>query len=196
MIEPDRRTLLKGAGALALSAALPTAALAREPSVLLFGVASDCLVAEYMARTFWRYHCVEPVIATCHEDMLKLIACKRYVLVVSDPHFIDGSVLAWKQRLRQLDPDLPVLFQTGHDLAGFPPAAFEGPATDLLLQPFSLKQLKLAARLHLARWDRPGPVPLPVPWLDPANEHWPPRYAAPGQGLADTEKSGRPNFRT
>ena len=154
MSEPNRRTILKGAGALAMVAAMPRMAQARAPSVLIFyndDWGGD-IIARATKRKIQQWHAVDVDIVTDTEVMLNQIECKRYALAVSNPSFLNTPLVEWKRRARQRDPDLPIVFHSHYFPEDLPRAASEGFATGFIQQPFGVRQLRPVVEPYLSPW--------------------------------------------
>jgi DNA-binding NtrC family response regulator len=144
MFEQSRRTILKGAAALTMVAAMPRIAQAREPSVLMFDAGDDIedMIARFTKRRIQQWHAVDVDIISDFGALLNQIERKRHSFLMLDPRVAIGDLFKWKRRVRQHDPDLPILFNSSQLPDALPRAAFEGVATEFLQRPFGIRQLK------------------------------------------------------
>lgn len=141
-------------------AAMPCIAQAREPSVLIFVGGDD--IEEVLARCTKRwiklFHAVEVTTVSDPRVLLSLIARKRHSFLMLDPQVASGDLFDWKQRVRQHDPDLPILFNSSHLPDVLPRAAFEGGATEFLQRPFGVRQLRRVVGRYLGGYPPLIPV--------------------------------------
>ncbi|MDF2371398.1 MAG: hypothetical protein P1V21_11470 [Rhizobiaceae bacterium] len=153
MSEPNRRTILKGAGTLVMVATMPPMAQARAPSVLIFY--NDDWGGEIIARAtkgfIQTWPAVDVDIVSDCEAMLSAIERKKYALAMFNPSYLNTPLVDWKRRARQRDPDLPIVFHSHFCREDLPRAASEGFATEFLQQPFGIRQLKPVVNRYLSR---------------------------------------------
>ena len=154
MTELNRRTILKGAGALAMVAAMPSVAQARAPMVLILGrdnTGGD-IIAKGIRRRIQLWHAVDVNIVSDCEAMLSAIERKRYALAVINPDYLNVPLVDWKRRARQRDPDLPIVVHSQWSPEELPRAASEGFATGFVQLPFGNRQLRPVVEPYLSRW--------------------------------------------
>lgn len=154
MTELNRRTILQGAGALAMVAAMPSVAQAREPSVLIFydDDLGENIIARATKRFIQTWHAVDVDIVSDCEAMLSAIERKRYALAVINPIYLNDPLVDWKRRARQRDPGLPIVVHSQYGPEDLPRAASEGFATEFLQQPFGIRQFRPVVNRRLNHW--------------------------------------------
>lgn len=154
MSELNRRTILQGAGALAMVAAMPPVAQARAPTVLIF--CDDNMGGNIIARATKRFiqtwHAADVDIVSDCEAMLSAIERKKYALAMFNPSYLNTPLVDWKRRARQRDPDLPIVFHSHYCRKDLPRAASEGFATGFIQQPFGVRQLRPVVEPYLSPW--------------------------------------------
>ena len=144
MTEPSRRGVLKGAGVLALTAAMPFAASARDPSVLIFDGDEQWgfPIARGCKRFIEGLHDVTVDIVADFELLLRSIQGRKHSLLIVDTQYVSCSLVDWQGQVRRRDPSLPILFNSHHPKEAFAPGTFGAPATGFIQQPYSRRDIQ------------------------------------------------------
>lgn len=153
MSEPSRRGVLKGAGVLAIAAAMPFAASAREPSVLIFDGDEQWgfPIARCSKRFIEGLHDVTVDIVADFELLLSSIEGRKHSLLIVDTQYVSGSLVDWQRQVRRRDSSLPILFNSHHPKEAFPPGAFGVTATGFIQQPYSRRDIQSIVSGYLGR---------------------------------------------
>ena len=149
----DRRDLLKGAAALA-AAMMPLPALARQPAVLILD--GEEAIAGHLRRLLRSLYSNDVLIVASPSAAMRMIEREPFSLLMAEPSILGRDLIAWTSRIRRTDPQLFMLFNHGYAEDEFPAGVFQGERTELLLRPFTWRELaRVCDRASLVRRTRP-----------------------------------------